>query len=185
MKANAVLERLATMDGLTHLANRRCFDETIQREWLRARRDIKPLSVIMCDVDYFKLYNDHYGHQEGDECLKAVAICMQNSLLRPADFIARYGGEEFVVILPNTDSEGAQKVAENLRIAVLALQRKHKPSQVNDYVTLSFGVATIVPGKDGIGSEVLIKAADDCLYACKQASRNMVTAKDLNTRIKS
>jgi len=181
MKANSELERLATMDGLTQLANRRCFDETLQREWLRARREIQPLSVILCDVDYFKLYNDHYGHQEGDECLKAVAKCMQDSLLRPADFVARYGGEEFVIILPNTDLDGAGKVAENLRTDVLALQRKHKTSRVNDYVTLSFGVATIVPGKDGIGSDVLIKAADDCLYASKQASRNMVSAKDLNS----
>lgn len=179
-RANLELERLATMDGLTQLANRRCFDETIQREWLRARREIQPLSVILCDVDYFKLYNDHYGHQEGDECLKAVAKCMQNSLLRPADFIARYGGEEFVIILPNTDSEGARNVAENLRAAVLALELEHKPSHVNDYVTLSFGAASVVPEKEGIGFEDLIKAADDCLYASKQASRNMVTVKDLN-----
>jgi PleD family two-component response regulator len=107
MKANSELERLATMDGLTQLANRRCFDDTIKKEWRRARREIQPLSVILCDVDYFKLYNDHYGHQEGDECLKMVAKCLQTSLLRSADFIARYGGEEFVIILPNTDSAGA------------------------------------------------------------------------------
>jgi len=185
MKANSELERLATMDGLTQLANRRCFDETLQREWLRARREIRPLSVILCDVDQFKLYNDHYGHQEGDECLKAVAKCMRNSLLRPADFIARYGGEEFVIILPNTDLDGARKVAENLRTAVLSLALEHLPSKVNEFVSLSFGVATVVPDQDGIGSEDLIKAADDCLYTCKQTSRNTVTAKDLNAPMKS
>ncbi len=184
MKANSALERLATMDGLTQLANRRCFDETIQREWLRARREVQALSVILCDVDYFKLYNDHYGHQEGDECLKAVAAGMQSSLLRPADFLARYGGEEFVIVLPNTDLTGAQKVAENLRIAVLDLQREHIPSPENDFVTLSFGAASVVPGKNRLGFEDLIKAADDCLYASKQAGRNTVTVKNLDSQIK-
>jgi diguanylate cyclase (GGDEF)-like protein len=168
MKANTVLERLATMDGLTQLANRRCFDETIQREWLRARLETQPVSVILGDVDYFKLYNDHYGHQGGDECLKAVANCLQTSLLRPGDFIARYGGEEFVVILPNTDSDGAQKVAENLRSAVLALKREHKLSKVNQYVTMSFGVASVVPKNKGFGFEDLIRSADDCLYASQK-----------------
>lgn len=184
MKANTELERLATMDGLTQLANRRCFDETMQREWLRARREVQPLSVILCDVDYFKCYNDHYGHQEGDECLKAVANCLQTSLLRPADFVARYGGEEFVIILPNTDSDGAQKVAENLRKAVLALRREHKPSRANKYVTLSFGAASVIPENNGLGFEDLIKSADDCLYASKQSSRNTVTVKALDTRLR-
>jgi len=181
MKANSVLERLATLDGLTQLANRRCFDDTMKKEWRRARRENQPLSVILCDVDYFKLYNDHYGHQEGDECLKAVATCLHDSLLRPADFIARYGGEEFVIILPNTDTAGAQKVAENLRKAVLALRREHKLSKVNDYVTLSFGAASAVPEKKGIGFEDLIKSADDCLYTSKQVGRNTVTVKDLDS----
>ena len=179
MKANTELERLATMDGLTKLANRRCFDETIRREWLRARRENQPVSVILCDVDYFKLYNDHYGHQNGDECLKAVAKCLQTSLLRPGDFIARYGGEEFVAILANTDSDGAQKVAENLRTAVLALKREHKLSKVNQYVTMSFGAASVIPKEEGIGVADLIRSADACLYASKHASRNTVTVKDL------
>jgi len=181
MKANTELERLATMDGLTQLANRRCFDENMRREWLRARRETQPLSVILCDVDYFKRYNDHYGHQEGDACLKAVAKCLQTSLLRPGDFIARYGGEEIVVILPNTDSDGAQKVAENLRTAVMSLHLEHKHSLVNEYVTLSFGVASVVPEKESLGYEDLIKSADDCLYASKDASRNTVTFKDLGS----
>ena len=184
MKANTELERLATMDGLTQLANRRCFDDTIAKEWRRARREIQPLSLILCDVDYFKLYNDHYGHQEGDECLKMVARCLQTNLLRPADFIARYGGEEFVIILPHTDSAGAQKVAENLRTAVLALRREHRYSKVSKYVTLSFGAATVVPENNGYDLEDLIRCADDCLYASKQAKRNTVTVKDLGSRAK-
>ncbi len=178
--ANLKLERLATLDGLTQLANRRFFDETLRREWSRARREKQPLSLIMCDVDFFKLYNDHYGHQKGDECLQTLAQCMQNCLQRAADFIARYGGEEFVIVLPNTDSDGAQKVAENLRNTVLSLKREHIHSKVSDYVTLSFGVATVVPGQDGIDPKDLIKSADESLYVSKRTSRNTVTVKDLD-----
>jgi len=178
-KANSKLKRLATVDGLTQLANRRFFDETLQKEWLRMRRERRPISLILCDVDFFKLYNDHYGHQEGDECLKAVAESMKNCIHRPSDLVARYGGEEFVVILPNTDSVGACHLAEIMRNSVVSMKRAHVRSKVNDFITLSFGVATVVPQIGGPNADNIIKTADDALYASKEAGRNLVTTKDL------
>jgi len=178
-KANLELKRLATVDGLTQLANRRLFDETLQKEWLRMRRERQPLSLILCDVDFFKLYNDYYGHQEGDECLKAVAECMKSCIDRPSDLVARYGGEEFVVILPSTPSNGAHHLAETIRTAIVSMKREHVRSEVNDFVTLSFGVATMVPRANGGNTEDLVKTADEALYVSKEAGRDLVTAKDL------
>lgn len=177
-RANLKLEKLATVDGLTQIANRRTFDATLQKEWRRMRRSRQPLSVIMSDIDYFKRFNDEYGHQEGDDCLKAVAECIKHCLNRPADLAARYGGEEFVVILPNTPSDGAKHVAETLRTAVEAMHRLHAQSEVTDFVTLSLGVATMIPSIDERDAENLVKMADKALYESKKAGRNRVTVKD-------
>ncbi len=177
--ANMELEKLAVTDGLTQLANRRIFDETLQKEWLRMRRVQQPISVILSDIDFFKRYNDHYGHPQGDACLQAVADCIKNSVQRPADMVARYGGEEFVIILPDTPSDGAFKVAEKIRTNVSSLKREHAGSEVNDFVTLSLGVATIIPPMKGVHPDDLVKTADDALYASKDAGRNTVTVRDL------
>jgi diguanylate cyclase (GGDEF)-like protein/PAS domain S-box-containing protein len=177
-KANLKLERLAVTDGLTQLANRRMFDETLKKEWLRMRRDQQPLSVIVGDIDFFKNYNDYYGHQEGDACLKAVAGCIKSSVQRSGDMVARYGGEEFVVLLPNTPSDGAFRVAEKMRIAVSSMNHEHARSKVQNFVTISLGVATLVPPMNGDNPEDLVKLADDALYASKKAGRNLVTVRD-------
>ena len=177
--ANKKLEKLAVTDGLTQLANRRIFDETLHEEWHRMRREQQPLSVILSDIDFFKRYNDYYGHQEGDACLKAVAECIKNSVHRAADMVARYGGEEFVIILPNTVSDGAFRVAETIRTNVSAMKREHASSEVKGFVTLSLGVATIIPPMNGGNPEDLVKTADDALYAAKEAGRNLVTVRNL------
>ena len=178
-KANAELQRLATIDGLTQVANRRYFEETLSKEWLRMRREGQPLSLILSDVDFFKRYNDHYGHMAGDECLQSIVQCMRNCIHRPSDFIARYGGEEFAVILPNTDAYGASVVAEKMRQEVLAMQCANVGSEVSEYVTMSFGAATVIPTGGRIALENLVKSADDALYASKDANRNQVTVTDL------
>ena len=179
-KANLKLERLAVTDGLTQLANRRMFDESLKNEWLRMRRDQQPLSVIIGDIDFFKRYNDYYGHQEGDACLKAVAGCIKSSIHRSSDMVARYGGEEFVALLPNTPSEGALRVAERMRTAVSSMNHEHARSEVQNCVTISLGVATLVPPVNGGNPEDLVKLADDALYASKEAGRNLVTVKDFS-----
>ena len=179
-KANIKLKKLSTIDGLTQLANRRVFDETLQKEWQRMRRSQQPLSVILSDIDFFKRYNDTYGHQKGDDCLKTVAESIKNCVLRPADLAARYGGEEFVIILPDTPSKGAFHVAETIRDAVLSMKMEHAGSEVNDFVSLSLGVATLIPPKDGGKAEELVKIADEALYVSKNAGRNMVTVSDNN-----
>lgn len=175
-KANKELEQLAAIDGLTQVANRRVFDDQFKSEWLRAMREKQPLSLILCDIDFFKRYNDSYGHQMGDECLKEVAASINQCLHRPGDLVARYGGEEFGVLLPNTHFEGALHLAEIIRRAVCEMKRKHKGSEVNDSVTLSLGVATIIPSADKHKPEELLKSADQALYASKGAGRNRVTA---------
>ncbi len=170
-EANERLERLSASDGLTQVANRRCFDQTLQREWMRLRRTEEPLSLIMCDVDFFKLFNDTYGHQGGDDCLKAVAGALAATVRRGGDCVARYGGEEFAVILPSTPEAGALCVAEKIRRAVERLAIAHAKSQAAPYVTLSLGVATTVPSEDG-APERLIKCADQALYRAKSSGRN-------------
>ncbi|MBD1927197.1 diguanylate cyclase [Trichocoleus sp. FACHB-90] len=169
--ANLQLQRLATLDGLTQVANRRRFDEYLDQEWRRLKRDRFPLSLIMCDIDCFKAFNDTYGHQAGDACLIAVANAIATALKRPADLVARYGGEEFAAILPNTTGSGAFKVAQTIRAAVQALKIVHATSLVSEYVTLSLGVACTVPDRDTL-PETLLKAADEALYQAKASGRD-------------
>ena len=177
--ANRELRRLTSVDGLTGIANRRCFDESIAREWQRARRNRLPLSILMLDVDYFKQYNDRYGHQAGDECLKAVAKCLEAELKRPADLVARFGGEEFVVMLPETNAVGARRVAEGMRHALASLKMPHEASPVADHVTLSAGVATVYPApEDGGSVTAMMDAADRALYHAKKSGRNQVALAD-------
>lgn len=170
-KSNAILEGLSNRDGLTGIANRRSFDHYVETSWKGAIRSNKPLSLIMADIDYFKLYNDYYGHLQGDECLVNLARTMASSIKRPADFVARYGGEEFVIILPETDCEGAIIVAEEIRMAIEGLCMKHEASLTAPYVTLSLGVSTIVPTKADF-IEKFINSADIALYMAKQNGRN-------------
>lgn len=174
--ANRKLHRLAMLDGLTRIANRRRFDEYFQKEWLRARRENTFLSLILCDIDFFKLYNDTYGHQQGDDCLKRVAQAMNGVLKRPGDLVARYGGEEFAVVLPNTDLAGAVRVARLIQQEVSSLNIRHEKSSVKNSVTLSLGVACTRPAKmDSMDS--LLTAADESLYNAKESGRNRIVEK--------
>jgi len=173
--ANRELEHLANLDGLTQIANRRSFDRGMQREWKRLRRETGVLSLIICDVDDFKAFNDTYGHQAGDNCLRNVARVLNSEIKRPADLAARYGGEEFAVILPNTSAEGAFHQAESFRSAIETLLIPHAGSSTGDYVTVSFGVSTFVPGDDAT-TEDLIAKADAALYKAKESGRNKVVA---------
>ena len=176
-EANRELTRLSAVDGLTGIANRRRFDETLAREWKRAARSRGQISVLAVDVDCFKQFNDGYGHQAGDECLKAVARALELQLRRPMDLVARYGGEEFFVVLPETRLEGALQVAESLRRAVEALAITHGRSTTSRFVTISIGAASHIamPGPDR-GSMALLKAADRALYEAKRRGRNRVAA---------
>ncbi|MFO7666224.1 MAG: diguanylate cyclase [Desulfobacterales bacterium] len=176
-EANDALLRLATTDALTGIANRRAFDEYLEREWKRMLREKMPLSLIMCDIDYFKKYNDLYGHQAGDSCLYDVAQALHNCMLRPGDFVARYGGEEFVVILPGTPVEGALHIAEQIRSAVRKLTISHAGSEVDSFVTLSLGVAHGVPSSETNANDVL-QTADTALYKAKKQGRNRVVVAD-------
>jgi len=171
--ANEKLEHLATHDGLTGIANRRHFMNVLEIEWRRSERQSSPLSLIMADVDNFKAFNDRYGHPAGDQCLKALATLMAESVIRAGDLIARYGGEEFVILLPATEAEGAAHVSERLRKRVEAEGIKHESSPVSDRVTISFGVAAVVPRQDMI-AETLVKASDRALYQAKREGRNRV-----------
>ncbi|MEW6495453.1 MAG: diguanylate cyclase, partial [Cyanobacteriota bacterium] len=172
-EANQELQRLASIDGLTQLFNRRWFDQTLESEWLRLARERLPLSLILCDIDYFKAYNDTYGHQAGDTCLQKVASIIKATVKRPAELVARYGGEEFAVILPNTDNEGAVHVAEEIRTQVEALNLLHAGSNTTGCITISLGVATLVP-KPSLSTANLIGLADQALYQAKEAGRNRV-----------
>lgn len=168
---NKILEQLTMEDRLTSLGNRRCFDITLAAEWKRGFRFKQPLSLVMVDIDYFKLFNDTYGHQEGDICLKRVANALSGTLKRPCDIITRYGGEEFIAILPNTDSEGATKVGERMLQAAESLEISHNKSEILDHITVSVGVATLIPVQ-GSMAEFLIKAVDQALYKAKGMGRN-------------
>lgn len=167
------LSNLAINDGLTGIYNRRYFDETLAREWKRTKREKAPLSLIMLDIDYFKKYNDTYGHQAGDECLIKVATAVSGALRRPADMAARYGGEEFAVILPNVELEDSTKFGETIRAKIEALKIKHEQSNVNPFVTASLGIACIVPSSI-LSYEELVGAADKALYSAKSKGRNCV-----------
>ncbi|XWK89847.1 MAG: diguanylate cyclase [Phormidium sp.] len=169
--ANQELSRLASSDSLTELANRRRFDEYLAKEWRRLEREQAPLSLILCDVDFFKKYNDTYGHQAGDFCLQEVAIAIRKAVRRPADLVARYGGEEFAIVLPRTPVDGAYHVAETIRKNVIGLKLLHAASPINQYVTISIGITTIVPNHRCWPAK-LIEAADKALYQAKQSGRN-------------
>ena len=170
--ANARLQVLSQRDGLTGIANRRWFEQVLRREWLDARRQAAPIAVLLLDVDHFKLYNDHYGHQAGDRVLRRVARSLA-SALRPGErhLLARYGGEEFVVLLPGLTNDDAARLAENLRAAVGSLAIVHGAWGSDAIVTISAGLASMVPAP-GLSAAALVAAADSMLYAAKQAGRN-------------
>lgn len=170
-KSNAELKRISAIDGLTGIANRRSFNETLEREWKRACREKTMIAMILIDIDHFKLYNDTYGHLKGDECLQQVARTLQKTVSRPADLVARYGGEEFSLILPLTDKKGAMYLAENMKAAVAALQLEHSSSKTGKYVTISQGVVTLVPSAEQ-DSQDFIQMADKALYRAKENGRD-------------
>ncbi|MBN3963331.1 EAL domain-containing protein [Nostoc sp. NMS8] len=176
-QANQELQRLACSDGLTQVGNRRCFDDTFNAEWQRLAREQGSLSLILCDVDYFKLYNDTHGHLAGDDALRQVAKAISQTVKHPADLVARYGGEEFAVILPNTDIERAIAIARDIQTNISALQMPHPHSDVSEFITLSLGVATITPHSQ-LSPETLIAAADQGLYQAKAQGRNCVVQMD-------
>ncbi len=173
LEANTELVRLSHIDGLTGVSNRRAFDEEFAKEWERSFRDTTPLSLLMIDVDGFKLFNDYYGHQAGDDCLKSIAGLLKTVAKRPADAVARYGGEEFVITLPSTDPDGAVIVAERFRARIEALAIPHEKSPLSDVVTVSIGVGTVTP-VIGVTPHFLIERADQALYQAKNSGRNTV-----------
>ncbi|MFH2074289.1 MAG: diguanylate cyclase, partial [Pseudomonadota bacterium] len=170
----AILRDQSMRDGLTGLANRRHFDEYLEREWKRALREKAPLSIIMCDIDFFKSFNDTYGHQSGDDCLQAVARVLEQGLRRPLDVAARYGGEEFVVVVPGTPLPGALAVAESIRSGIEALAIPHASSSAAPVVTISLGVASVVPAPDSAAADI-VSAADQALYRAKDEGRNRIS----------
>lgn len=171
--SNAVLHQRSSVDGLTGVANRRVFDETLASEWTRALRNGGPLSVILVDIDHFKRHNDQYGHQAGDECLRAVAQTLAGTVKRSGDVVARYGGEEFAVILPGVEVKGAVAVAERIRQLVEQIRLAHVGSMTGRDVTVSLGVAATVPTR-GASPHSLLEAADQALYQAKAVGRNQV-----------
>jgi diguanylate cyclase (GGDEF)-like protein/PAS domain S-box-containing protein len=172
IKLQKELEMLSLQDGLTGVSNRRMFDSILQAEWANGKRSQEPMSMIMFDIDYFKQYNDHYGHLQGDNCLKTVAQVLQTAA-REGDMFARYGGEEFILMLPNCDEEAAGQVAERCRNLVRKRQIPHLRSSVAPFVTVSIGVATMTPG-DHTEPDALIAAADAQLYRAKHAGRDRI-----------
>ncbi len=170
-QANQELEQLATQDGLTQIANRRTFNRVLEQEWERMQRDQEPLSLLLIDVDYFKRYNDHYGHQAGDHCLCRVAQVLNQAVQRPADLVARYGGEEFAVLLPQTDAKGAVEVAQNIQSLLHALGIEHCYSPISLQVTVSIGLSAVVPSPT-FSLDEWVYETDQALYAAKAQGRN-------------
>jgi diguanylate cyclase (GGDEF)-like protein/PAS domain S-box-containing protein len=167
------LEDYSFKDSLTNIANRRMFDTVISREWSHAQRQHQTISMILVDIDYFKEYNDHYGHVQGDACLQQVAIALGSAIKRPRDFIARFGGEEFVLILPDTDANTAAMLAERCRNTIYQEKIAHRMSRVGEWLTVSLGVATITPSNENL-SITFIDQVDKLLYQAKQNGRNCI-----------
>jgi len=172
---NAILEQLSALDGLTGIANRRRFDIALDEEWRRARRDKTTLSLVLIDVDFFKRFNDHYGHLGGDDCLRQVAAALAGEATRAGDLVARYGGEEFVVLLPRTDAPGTLVVAEAMRARIAALEIPHARSEIGPHVTISLGTATVLADGE-TQPQHLIELADHALYQAKKSGRDRVCA---------
>lgn len=177
-----LLEEIAHIDGLTNIPNRRRFDETLENEWGRALRSKSPLSLIITDIDYFKGFNDYYGHAGGDQCLYSVAMALSSLMHRSSDMVARYGGEEFVAILPGTDLNGAATLAEYWRSVIEAMQIPHAKSGISDYVTVSVGYASTIPSKDQL-PYVLLGVADEMLYQAKDSGRNRICGKQMESHL--
>jgi diguanylate cyclase (GGDEF)-like protein/PAS domain S-box-containing protein len=178
--ANISLERMARVDGLTQIANRRCLDETLAKEWQRLSRTGEPLALLLGDIDFFKKFNDHYGHQAGDDCLRQVGKALADAMLRPADLAARYGGEEFAILLPGTDLEGARQVGERILAAIRRLGIKHQKSEVKEVVTISLGAACLIPSAAQTPAD-LVACADQALYLAKAAGRNRISLAEAET----
>ena len=168
---NQILQAMAAQDGLTGIPNRRAFDDKLAYEWKLSRRESTPLVVVLCDVDYFKAYNDTYGHVLGDQCLRAIAGVLDAVIRRPADMASRYGGEEFALVLPHTDAVGALHIVNRIRTTLQNLAIAHQTSPVQPYVSLSFGLAQVTPAP-GIEPEQLLQAADQALYQAKAQGRD-------------
>jgi diguanylate cyclase (GGDEF)-like protein len=173
-----MLEELSTIDGLTGIANRRYLDEVLEKEWRRALRTGDILAVILIDIDYFKKYNDCYGHVAGDECLRKVAKALKDSVKRAGELVARYGGEEFVVVLRSVSKEDALKLGEILRQDVESLNILHAQSEVSRYVTISAGVAAVIPNRELLYTSLFSKA-DNALYQAKEKGRNKVSGENV------
>lgn len=176
--ANTRLTELSVIDKLTQVANRRSLDDNLEKEWLRAKRMRAPISMLMIDIDYFKQYNDTFGHIKGDECLASLANYFKNNLNRSGDLVARYGGEEFCIIMPETDLNGATIYAEKIHSGVRALTIPNPGSDVSKYLTISIGVASAIPGSNETYMD-LIYTSDKALYDAKNEGRNIIRAKDL------
>ena len=172
-RVNNELQQLSNLDGLTKIANRRSFDNCLKKEAKIVKRENKTLSIVMCDVDHFKKYNDTYGHQMGDTCLQQIAAAISDACKRPRDLAARYGGEEFVVILPDTTPGGTLKIANTIKHDIEALQIPHSSSPVSPFVTISMGIATM-PISDESSIETLIFKSDKALYKAKHNGRNNI-----------
>jgi diguanylate cyclase (GGDEF)-like protein len=164
---------LAASDGLTQISNRRGFDVHLEHQWTLMMREQLPIAIILCDVDYFKLFNDFYGHLAGDDCLRSIAQSLDSALARPSDLVARYGGEEFAVILPQTTEAGALKVAERMQATITQIQIPHDSSPIHAFITLSMGVACLVPSPERSPSS-LLEQADQLLYLAKERGRNQI-----------
>jgi len=173
------LNQLSSLDGLTGISNRRHFDQYINLEWKRGKRNLKPLSIILADIDFFKNYNDTYGHQAGDNCLKEVAVSLKSVLRRPGDMVFRYGGEEFAVVLPETPKGGAIVLAQKMCQTIQSLNIEHQNSEISSTLTLSLGVSSSLPASN-LTPEQLIYAADQALYSAKHEGRNCVKFLSIN-----
>ena len=175
LELNETLKQMALIDGLTQIANQRQFDESIKKEWRRLALSKEPISLLLAVIDFFKKYNDYYGHQAGDDCLRQVGKALARAALRPADLVARYGGEEFVLLLPESNLEGALRVGQRVVDSIKQLGIEHATSDVAPTVTISLGAATLIPTHNNAPAE-LIELADQALYRSKETGRNRITA---------